>query len=80
MPSNCNGVSCFQQIFEKSFGYFQFSVSSSTFLTASWLPIFVSVKPSRTILSIDRSEPKFENHAEGKIRKTLKNDGNFEVF
>ena len=35
MPSDCNGVSCFQQIFEKNldlplkFGYFHFSVSSS---------------------------------------------------
>ena len=86
MPSNCNSVSCFQQISEKKlriylkFGYFQFSVSSSTFLTASWLPIFVSAEPSQTILLIDRSEPGFESHTGGKIWKTLKNNGNFEVF
>ena len=36
------------------FGYFHFSVSSNTFLTASWLSIFVSGEPSRTILSIKR--------------------------
>ena len=40
----------------------------------------MSVKPSRTIFLIDRSEPRFESHTGGKIRKTLKNDGNFEVF
>ena len=86
MPSNCNSVSCFQQISEKKlriylkFGYFHFSVSSSTFLAASWLPIFVSAEPSQTILLIDRSEPAFESHTEGKIWKTLKNNGNFEVF
>ena len=27
------------------------------------------------ILLIDRSEPRFESHTGGKIRKTLKNDG-----
>ena len=86
MPSDCNGVSCFQQIFEKNleftlkFGYSHFSVSSSSFLTASWLPIFVSAEPSRTILSIDRSEPRFESHAGGKIIKALKSDGNFDGF
>ena len=62
------------------FGYFHFSVSSSTFLTASWLPIFVSAKHSQTILLIDRSEPRFESHTGGKIRKTLKNNGNFDVY
>ena len=40
----------------------------------------MSVKPSRTIFLIDRSAPRFESHTGGKIRKTLKNDGNFEVF
>ena len=43
MPSDCNGVPCFQQIFEKEstseIWDFNFSVSSSTFLTASWLLI-----------------------------------------
>ena len=54
-------------------------MSSSTFLTASWLPIFVSAKPSQTILT-DRSESRFESHTVGKIAKTLKNDGNFDSF
>ena len=49
-------------------------------MTAFWLPIFVSAKPSRTILLIDRSEPRFEGHIGGKITKTLKNDGNFNGF
>ena len=62
------------------FGYFHFSVSSGTFMTASWLPIFVSAEPSRTMLSIDRSEPRFESHTRGKTRRTLKNDENFAVF
>ena len=62
------------------FGYFHFSVSSSIFMTASWLLIFVSAKPSQTILLIDRSESRFESHTGGKIRQTLKNDENFDVF
>ena len=66
--------------FTLKFGYSHFSVSSSTFLTASWLPIFVSAEASRTILSIDRSEPRFESHAGGKIINTLKNDGNIDGF
>ena len=84
MPSNCNGVSRFQQISEKTknlplkFGYFHFSVSFSTFLTTFWQPIFLSIEPSRTVLSIDRSEPRFESHAGGEIRKILKNGGNFD--
>ena len=41
---------------------FHFSVSSGTFLTASWLAIFVSAESSRTIISIDRSKPRFESH------------------
>ena len=62
------------------FGYFHFSVSSSIFMTASWLLIFVSAKPSQTILLIDRSESRFESHTGGKIRQTLQNDENFDVF
>ena len=75
MPSDCNGVSCYQQVYEKTknlhlkCGYFHFSMSSSTFLTVSWLPNFVLAKPNRTTLSIDRSEPRFECHAGGKISK-----------
>ena len=41
---------------------------------------FVSAKFSRTILSIDRSEPRFEGHIEGKIKVTLKNNKKFDVF
>ena len=41
-------------------------------MAASWLSIFVSLEPSQVILSIDRSEPRFEIHTGGKIRKTLK--------
>ena len=48
-------------------------------MTASWLLMFVSAEPSRTILLIDRSEPRFESHTGCKI-KTLKNDENFDVF
>ena len=59
-------------------GCFHFSVSSSTFLTASWLPVFASAEPSQTVLSIDRSEPIFGSHTGGKVRKTLKNNGNFD--
>ena len=50
----------------------------SLWVLASWLPIFVTAEPSQTI-SIDRSEPRFESHTGSKIRKTLKNDGNFDV-
>ena len=53
---------------------------SSTFLKESWLPILVSAEPSRTKLSIDRSEPKFKSHTGGKIWKTLKKDGYFDIF
>ena len=62
------------------YGYFHFSVCSSTFLTAFWLLLFVSAEPSRTILLIDRSEPRFESHTGGKITKTLKNDQHFDGF
>ena len=36
--------------FLKKLRIYHFSLSSSTFLTASWLPIFVSAEPSQTIL------------------------------
>ena len=62
------------------FGYFHFSMSSSTFLTAFWLPFFVSAEPSRTILSIDRSVSSFKSHTGGKIMKTLKNEEHFDSF
>ena len=87
MPSDCNVLSCFQQIFENlpsnlplNFGYFHFFVSSSTFLMTSWLLTFMSAEPSETILLIDRYETRFESHTGGKIRKTLKNNQNFDVF
>ena len=63
-----------------NFGYFHFSVSSSTLLKASWLAILVPAESSRTIRSIDKSEPRFENHTGGKIRITLKNNKNFDAF
>ena len=62
------------------FGYFHFFVSGTTFVTASWLPIFVSAEPSRTIISIVRSESRFKSHKGGKVRKNLKNAENFDVF
>ena len=74
MSSDCNDVSCFQQISKKKynlplkFGYFHFCMSSSTFLTASWLAIFVSAESSRTALSTDRSEPRYESHTGGKMK------------
>ena len=40
----------------------------------------MSAEPSRTILLTDRSEPRFESHTGGKIRKTLRNNENFAVF
>ena len=38
----------------------------------------MSAKPSQTILLIDRSEPRFESQTGGKIKKTLKNNENFD--
>ena len=49
-------------------------------MTAFWLQIFVSAEPTQATLSIDRSQTKFKNHTEGKIRKTLKNNESFAVF
>ena len=40
----------------------------------------MSAEPSETILLIDRYETRFESHTGGKIRKTLKNNQNFDVF
>ena len=41
----------------------------------------MSAEPSQTILSIDRSEPRFKSHTGAKIRKTKKKyNGNFDVF
>ena len=55
-------------------------MSSSTLLTESWLAIFVSAKSSRTVLLIDRSEPRFDGCTRGKIRITLKTNKNIDVF
>ena len=52
-------------------------------LTDFWkkLKIYLNQSlPDLTILSIDRSEPRFESHTGGKIRKTFKNNQNFDVF
>ena len=42
--------------------------------------ILVSAESSRTILLIDRPEPRFKSHTGGKIRTTLKNNKNFDIF
>ena len=49
-------------------------------MATSWLPIFVLAKPSRTILLIDRSEPRFKSRTGGRVKKTLKNDENLGAF
>ena len=59
---------------------FSLSVSSSTLLTPFLLTIFVSAEPCQSILSSDRSEPRFKSHTGGKIRITLKNNKNFDIF
>ena len=51
MPSNCNGVHVSYRFLKKTSnlplksGYFYSSVSSSTFKTTFWLPLFVSAEP-----------------------------------
>ena len=86
-PSSCKAVSLFYQISEKKkleftseFWLFSLSHEFYIFFTVSCLSIFVSAEASWTILSIYRSEPRFESDARGKIRKTLENDGNFDDF
>ena len=82
MPSDCYGVSCFQQNFEKKLRIYLWSLAIFTFLwvlAPSWQHL-VLAKPSQTILSIDRSEWRFESHTGDKIRKTLKNNENLDVF
>ena len=64
MHGYCNGVSCFQQIFEKKLRIYFWSLAIFTFLwvlllAPSWQHLgcqFLSVKSSGTILLIDRSE------------------------
>ena len=86
MLSDCNGYHVSNRFLKKTqnlllkFGYFHFSVSSSTFLTAFGLPLFVSAELSGTILWTDRSEQRFESHTGGKITNTLKTMGNSKVF
>ena len=55
-------------------------MNSSTLLTGSWLAILVSTKYSRTVLLIDRSEPRFDGCTGGKIRITLKSNKNIDFF
>ena len=56
-------------------------MSSSTFLTVSWLSIFASTKPSSSILSIDRSKPRIEKHNNGgKTRKIKKKTMEISTF
>ena len=79
MPSACNNVLCFQQISKKELEFtsevwvISHSMSCNTLLRTSWLPILVSTKSSRTILLIDRFEPRCKSHTGGKIRTTKKN-------
>ena len=40
----------------------------------------MSAESNRTILSIDKSEPRFESQTGVKIRKNLKSNGNFDRF
>ena len=40
----------------------------------------MSAEPSRAVLSIDRSDPRFESLAGGKIRIIKKNNKNFDIF
>ena len=82
MLRNCNGVSCFQQIFEKKkLRIYLWVLGIFNFLSViAWLPVFVSAEPTRTILSIGRSESRFESHPGGKRIETLKNERNFDVF
>ena len=42
--------------------------------------ILLSAESSRTISLIDRSELRFKSHTGGKIRTTLKNNKNFDIF
>ena len=86
-PSSCKGVSLFYQISEKKnleftseFWLFSLSHEFYIFFTASCLSNFVSTEASWTILSIYRSESRFESDARVKIRKTLENDRNFDDF
>ena len=56
-------------------------MSSSTFLTVHlepWLAIFVSVESSRMIVSMDLNQDL--KVIGGKIKITLKNNKNFDVF
>ena len=63
-----------------NFGYLHFSVSSSTLMTASWLASLVPAESRRILLSIGRSEPRFESHRGGKIGTNLKNNKHFDGF
>ena len=86
MPSDCNGVSCFQQIFEKKLRIYLWSLGIFTFpwvLAPSWLHFgcrflcqssLVELYYRLIYLNQDSS------HTGGKITKTLKNNGNFNSF
>ena len=49
-------------------------------MATSCLPTFVLAKPSRTIILIDRCEPRLKSRTGGRVRKTLKNDENLDIF
>lgn len=74
MLTGCCHVFCLQPITKEkwnrtlSSGLYQSSAMSSTFLTACWLPIFISAKWNQTALWIDRSGTWFQSHI-GKFEK-----------
>ena len=86
MPSDCNGVTYFQEIFEKKLRMYLWSLGIFTFLwvlAPSWQHLgcrFLCQPSLVELLSIDRSEPRFKSHTGGKIRKTLKSNKNFNVL
>ena len=84
MFTGCSDMSCLHQRkngqLPLKFGYFYFSVSFSAFLTACWLSNIIFSEPSRTLLWIDRSGPRFQICAGGWKRKTYKSNVNFGLF
>ena len=73
MPSDRNGASYFQQVFEKNLEFTSEVWVFSLFCEFQHLlDSILAAEPSRTILSIDRSEPRFERHTGGKMAKLKK--------
>ena len=80
MFTGCSDVLCSQKISKKKIifclkSYFRqlhSSIRSNTFLTACWLSIFMLSEPSRMVLWISRSGPRFQSRAGGLKRKLTK--------